>query len=68
MGLERSQQLRGDQATKGTEASNKVASVGWIGEEEIYLLFRLYTQDLKLRSNSPMHLAQRRQVARNATD
>ena len=45
-GLERRQKPRAEQAKMGAEAYNEVVSVGWIGEKEIYLLFRLYTQDL----------------------
>ena len=52
-GFERRQKPRGDQAEIGAEADNEVVSVGRIGEKKIYLLFRLYAQDLLLRSNSP---------------
>lgn len=44
--LERRQKPRADQAEQGAKADNEVVSVGWIGEKEIYLLFRLYAQDL----------------------
>ena len=45
-GVDRRQQPRADQAERGAEADNEVVSVGWIGEKEIYLLFRLFAQDL----------------------
>ena len=43
--FEKRQKPRVDQAEIGAEAYNGVVSIGWIGEKEIYLLFRLYAQD-----------------------